>query len=84
MNIHNNSYFVFPHPIGMHRLVEDTIPVQYVHPMGMHPYRMQGCLGYPLFLPSDTFLRNVINVLMKKQKNEKTLLKIKIYENQIF
>jgi hypothetical protein len=56
MNIHNNSYCVFPHPIGMHRLVEDAVPIHNVHSVGMHPYRMQFGWRYSLFLPSDTFL----------------------------
>jgi hypothetical protein len=50
-----------PHPGGMHRLVEDTVSVPHVHPIGMHPYRMPCWWWYFPFLPSDTFLTECKN-----------------------
>jgi hypothetical protein len=38
-----------PHPIGMHRSVEDDVSVQHVHPIGMHPHGMQYWWGIACF-----------------------------------
>ena len=29
------------HPVGMGRSVENTMAPRFLHPVGMHPYRMQ-------------------------------------------